>query len=101
MSITITSIKGESVLDSRGIPTLCVTVTGSDGSIGTFSVPSGASTGIHEAYELRDDETSHGGVMTAIGLIEGEIQTALVGKDLYDQKGIDHCSGPTGPASHP
>lgn len=89
MSITIAAIEGESILDSRGVPTLSVTVRGSDGSLGNFSVPSGASTGIHEAYELRDDGASHGGVNRALGLLHAEISDALVGMDLYDQQGID------------
>lgn len=89
MTVTISSIKGEEITDSRGTPTLSVTVTGSDGSSGTFAVPSGASTGIHEAYELRDDRTAKGGVKNALAILEKEIVPELVGKDLYVQADID------------
>jgi enolase len=89
MSATIFSIKGSAILDSRGIPTLSITVEGSDGSTGTFDVPSGASTGVHEAHELRDDGTSHGGVQQALVLLETEIAPALIGKGLQAQEEID------------
>ena len=89
MSVTITSLRGESIIDSRNVPTLLVTVLASDGSIGTFAVPSGASTGIHEAHELRDDGTSHGGVTRACELIATEISQALLGKDVFAQRDID------------
>lgn len=89
MSVTITSLRGESITDSRNVPTLLVTVLASDGSIGTFAVPSGASTGIHEAHELRDDATSHGGVTHACELIATEISQALIGKDIFAQRDID------------
>jgi enolase len=89
MSVTIFSVQGRSITDSRGIPTLSVTVKGIDGSTGTFDVPSGASTGIHEAHELRDDGTSHGGVQHALALLETEIAPALIGKDLLAQEEID------------
>lgn len=89
MSITITSLRGESITDSRNVPTLLVTVLASDGSIGTFAVPSGASTGAHEAYELRDDGTAHGGVTHACEYISGEISQALIGKDIFNQQDID------------
>jgi enolase len=89
MSVTISSVKGERILDSRNVPTLLVTVTASSGLSGSFAVPSGASTGIHEAHELRDDGSSHGDVRIAISLIEGEIQRALIGRDVTSQKVID------------
>ena len=89
MSITITSLRGESITDSRNVPTLLVTVLASDGSIGTFAVPSGASTGAHEAYELRDDGTAHCGVTHACEYISGEISQALIGKDIFNQQDID------------
>lgn len=89
MSTTITAITGEAIADSRGIPTLLITVTGSDGSKGSFAVPSGASTGIHEAYELRDGGGSHGGVTQALHFLTGEIAQALVGKDIFAQQTID------------
>lgn len=90
MPSTIISITGKSILDSRMNPTVSITVEGSDGSRGTFSVPSGASTGIHEAHELRDNNTSHGGVVRALSLLETEIIPALVGKDLFAQKENDN-----------
>lgn len=89
MPVTISSIKGERILDSRGTPTLLVFVTASDGSTGTFSVPSGASTGVHEAHELRDDGTSKGDVTHAISLLESEIAPALFGMDISAQEAID------------
>lgn len=89
MSITIADVKGERIFDSRGVPTLRVTVVGSDGSTGSFSVPSGASTGANEAYELRDDATSRGDVTRAISLLESEIRDAILGKDITAQKEID------------
>ena len=89
MTITIKSVTGKTVLDSRRVPTLSVTVEGSDGSRGTFSVPSGASKGAHEAHELRDNGTLHGGVVRALELLESEIAPALVGKKLSAQKEID------------
>lgn len=89
MTPTITSITGKMILDSRRTPTLSVTVEGSDGSAGTFSVPSGASTGVHEAHELRDNGTSHGGVIRALAILEDEIAPALVGKSLHAQEEVD------------
>lgn len=89
MQTTIASVTGKMVLDSRLTPTLSVTVEGSDGSMGTFSVPSGASTGVHEAHELRDNGTSHGGVVRALAMLEDEIAPALIGVNLCDQFEID------------
>ncbi len=87
--ITISCIIGKTVFDSRKVPTLSVTVEGSDGSRGTFSVPSGASKGAHEAHELRDNDTPHGGVIRALDLLETEIAPALIGKKLLAQEEID------------
>ncbi len=89
MSVTIASVTGEIIKDSRGTPTLSITVLGSDGSTGTFSVPSGASTGIHEAFELRDDESGRGNVSFALSCLHEEIAPALLGKDIFAQKEID------------
>lgn len=83
MSVTIASVTGEIIKDSRGTPTLSITVLGSDGSTGTFSVPSGASTGIHEAFELRDDESGRGNVSFALSCLHEEIASALLGKDIF------------------
>lgn len=89
MTTTIQSVTGEAIADSRGVMTLLVTVVGSDGSRGSFAVPSGASTGANEAFELRDDGTSKGGVTHALSMLTGEISNALVGKDIFAQKEID------------
>jgi enolase len=88
----IKKIRGIEILDSRGNPTIYVSITLSNGIIGSASVPSGASTGEHEAIELRDNDKKryHGkGVLKAIQNIEGPIFKALEGKEIQDQKGID------------
>ncbi len=91
MSI-IESVVGREVLDSRGNPTVEVEVTLSDGSFGRAIVPSGASTGEHEAVELRDgDKKRYGGkgVLKAVGHVNKEIADALVGWDATEQMAID------------
>ncbi len=88
---TIQAIKGREILDSRGNPTVEVDVTLKDGSFGRAAVPSGASTGSHEAVELRDgDKERHGGkgVLKAVTNVNTEIVCALVGKK-FDQKSLD------------
>ena len=88
----IASIHGRQVLDSRGNPTVEVEVTLNDGSFGRAAVPSGASTGIHEAWELRDgDEKQYlgKGVLQAVGNVNATIASALAGQDALDQQGID------------
>src|SRR4051812_39990614 len=80
------------VLDSRGVPTVEVDAIASNGSLGRAIVPSGASTGRHEAKELRDgDPKRHSGkgVRKAVAYVRGEIAAALVGIDLDDQPAID------------
>ena len=80
------------ILDSRGNPTLSVTVTLANGVKATAKVPSGASTGKREAVELRDgDKARYGGkgVLNAKNHVEGEIQKAIVGLDANDQKALD------------
>lgn len=89
MSATIASIEGKAITDSRGVPTLSITVRGSDGSAGTFDVPSGASTGIHEARELRDGNTRTGGIASALSLLEKQVASTLIGKELTAQKEVD------------
>lgn len=89
MSATIKHIIGTTILDSRGNPTLSIEVECSDGSKGAFSVPSGASTGAHEAHELRDNETHHGSVIRALTHLEKDIAPQLVGFDVTDQEKID------------
>lgn len=88
----ITEIRGREVLDSRGYPTVEAQVTLSCGSIGRAIVPSGASTGIYEALELRDGDMQRyngKGVLKAIGHVNKEIRDALVGHSVFDQAGID------------
>lgn len=80
------------ILDSRGDPTLRVTVWTDSGHSGTFSVPSGASKGSHEALELRDhDPLRYGGkgVLKAIANVNGPLKSAIIGKSIFDQEGID------------
>lgn len=90
-SATIKAIKSREILDSRGNPTVEVEVTLIDGSIGIAAVPSGASTGAHEAVELRDGGDRYGGkgVLKAIAGINNEITPKLIGLDAADQKAID------------
>ena len=90
-SATIKAIKSREILDSRGNPTVEVEVSLNDGSIGIAAVPSGASTGAHEAVELRDGGDRYGGkgVVSAIAGITNEIAPKLVGLKAADQKAID------------
>jgi enolase len=88
----ITSIHGRQILDSRGNPTVEVDVSLTDGSFGRAAVPSGASTGAHEAWELRDADASQflgKGVTKAVTHVNTEIADALKGWDALDQIGID------------
>ncbi len=88
----IVDILGREILDSRGNPTVEVDVTLEDGAMGRAAVPSGASTGAHEAIELRDGDKSRylgKGVTKAVDAVNGEIADALVGMDGEDQRGID------------
>ncbi len=88
----ITAIRGRQILDSRGNPTVEVDVTLEDGSFGRAAVPSGASTGAHEAVELRDgdkDRWGGKGVEKAVRSVNGEIAEALTGHDAEDQGEID------------
>ena len=92
MDLRITRVDGREVLDSRGNPTVAVDVTLADGSVGEAMVPSGASTGAHEAVELRDgDRKRFGGkgVLTAVRHVNKEIAFALKGMNASDQRGID------------
>ena len=86
MENKITKILGEEIEESRGNPTLKVTVWAGEFS-GSFSVPSGASTGAHEAHELRDGNKK--GVTVALGKVNNEIAKVLVGQDVLNQKEID------------
>jgi enolase 1/2/3 len=88
----IDSVSGREVIDSRGNPTVEVDVLLEDGSLGRAAVPSGASTGAHEAVELRDgDKGRYGGkgVLKAVAAVNGEIAEALRGHDALDQIAID------------
>src|SRR3984957_1997040 len=87
----IVDIIGREVLDSRGNPTVEVDVRLEDGSFGRAIVPSGASTGAHEAVELRDGGTRYGGkgVEKAVGAVNGEIFDTLCGLDAEDQARLD------------
>ncbi len=88
----IVDITAREILDSRGNPTVEVDVTLEDGSFGRAAVPSGASTGAHEAVEKRDgDKKRFGGkgVLQAVGAVNGEIFDALSGFDAEDQRRID------------
>lgn len=91
--MNITAIKARQILDSRGNPTVEADVTLEDGSFGRAAVPSGASTGSHEAIELRDGEQAYGGksVLKAVAYVNGEIREALVGSDAMDQLAIDQA----------
>lgn len=87
----ITTITAREILDSRGNPTIEATCVLSDGSTGIAAVPSGASTGVHEALELRDGDASYHdgkGVNKAIANVNGEIVQAISGREL-DQRALD------------
>ncbi len=89
---SIIDIHAREILDSRGNPTIEVDVTLEDGSMGRAAVPSGASTGMHEAHERRDgDKTRYlgKGVLEAVAAVNGEIFEALLDCDATDQVGID------------
>jgi enolase len=89
--IQIEGVRAQEVLDSRGNPTVRVTIGTALGS-GTATVPSGASTGAHEAVELRDgDSKRYGGkgVLKAVANVDGEIADAILGLDVLDQAGLD------------
>jgi len=88
----IVDVHARQILDSRGNPTVEVDVTLEDGSMGRAAVPSGASTGAHEAVELRDGDKSRWGgkgVMKAVQAVNGEIAEAVVGLEAEDQAELD------------
>ncbi|HEX6548765.1 MAG TPA: phosphopyruvate hydratase [Candidatus Dormibacteraeota bacterium] len=91
--VPIEAITALEVLDSRGNPTVSVTVDTAHAA-GTAIVPSGASTGVHEAVELRDGDPERfggKGVLNAIANVEGEIAAAVEGRDVFDQGGLDRA----------
>lgn len=90
--MSIHSITALEILDSRGNPTIQVTVETSDGFKGTSAVPSGASTGTHEALELRDQDPerySGKGVKKAVDMVMGPIADVLIGESVYEQARLD------------
>ena len=92
MSI-IAKIHARQILDSRGNPTVEVEVYTDNGHVGRAAVPSGASTGVHEAVELRDMDKSQylgKGVTKAVQNVVSTLNDALVGASVYDQSAIDH-----------
>src|SRR5438034_9905094 len=89
MSLAIEFIQGRQILDSRGNPTVEVDVILDDGTLGRAAVPSGASTGEHEAVELRDDDKKRWlgkGVSKAVENVNTKIAPELIGMDLLDQE---------------
>ena len=88
----IVDVRGREILDSRGNPTVEAEVVVASGAVGRAAVPSGASTGEHEAHELRDGDASRylgKGVRTAASAVAGELRNAVVGMDAADQEALD------------
>jgi enolase len=87
----IADVHARQIFDSRGNPTVEVDVRLGSGALGRAAVPSGASTGVHEAVELRDGGDTYGGkgVSRAVANVEGEIADAVRGRDAADQAGLD------------
>ena len=93
MSTKITRVHARQVIDSRGNPTVEADVALTSGAVGRAAVPSGASTGEHEALELRDGDKSRylgKGVLKAVANANGEIAKAVTGLDAGDQRALDH-----------
>src|SRR6188508_1377242 len=91
-SAPIAAVRGREILDSRGNPTVEVDVVLADGTTGRAAVPSGASTGAHEAVELRDGDKSvylGKGVLKAVDAVNNEILDAIGGMDAEEQVAID------------
>ena len=92
INIAIEDVRGREILDSRGNPTVEVEVTLVDGTVGRAAVPSGASTGAHEALELRDRGASRyggRGVLAAVANVNEQIATALAGMNATRQEAVD------------
>ncbi len=88
----IIDLHGREILDSRGNPTVEVDVLLEDGSFGRAAVPSGASTGAHEAVELRDGDADRylgKGVLKAVDAVNTEIADTILGLDAEDQRDVD------------
>lgn len=89
----ISEVKGIELLDSRGNPTVAAEVTLQDGSVGFAIAPSGASTGMYEAHELRDEDIKRyngKGVLKAVNNINNEIASVIVGNSAFNQREIDY-----------
>jgi enolase len=94
MEPNVKGVKAVEILDSRGNPTLAVTITLSDGTTARAGVPSGASTGSREAVELRDGDPARyngKGVLKAVGSVNGEIAAAITGRDFADLAELDQA----------
>ena len=92
MSTKIVQVHGREIIDSRGNPTVEADVRLEGGALGRAAVPSGASTGEHEANELRDGDKSRylgKGVLKAVGHVNAEIAKAVAGMDASDQRAVD------------
>src|SRR3954452_15554498 len=90
----LANIHAREILDSRGNPTLEVEALLADGAIGRAAVPSGASTGAHDAVELRDGDKKRylgKGTLKAVENVQKVIAPALAGRDAFDQVGVDHA----------
>jgi Enolase, N-terminal domain len=92
-SVTISAVKGREIIDSRGNPTVEVDVTLSNGLMYTSSCPSGASTGIYEATELRDGGKRYNGkgCLQAVKNVNTVLADAVIGMDPADQRSIDNA----------
>jgi enolase len=93
MSTNISQVHARQIIDSRGNPTVEADVLLDSGTLGRAAVPSGASTGEHEALELRDGDKAKylgKGVLKAVGNVNGEIAKAITGSDSADQRALDH-----------
>jgi enolase len=88
---SVASVHGRQILDSRGNPTVEVDVRLDSAAFGRAAIPSGASTGVHEAVELRDGGDAYGGkgVTRAVANVDGEIAEAVRGIDAADQEALD------------
>src|SRR5207302_2860675 len=92
MNTNITAITAREIIDSRGNPTVEVDVRLASGALGRAAVPSGASTGEHEALELRDGDKARylgKGTLKAVANVKTKIAPALIGFDALDQVGVD------------
>ena len=89
----IVEVIGREILDSRGNPTVEAEVGLASGASGRAAVPSGASTGAHEAVEVRDGDDRYGGkgVRGAVGHVNGDLAEAVIGLDALDQRGVDQA----------